>query len=157
MPLTVASECSQSQLVPRENGRNQGFLRCSFSLGEVPAAPASRCSHSIAAQVLPCSSALFAQIVDSDFAPTNKFQRPGSEPSRVGKGYQHAYRHRYQGTQAREQALQKSPMVAAFSSWSSPTAGKHGVSPAVLKESRSCSLAALFPKPRFWRRGRGAR
>lgn len=43
MPLTVASECSQSQLVPRENGRNQGFLRCSFSLGEVPAAPASRC------------------------------------------------------------------------------------------------------------------
>ena len=43
MPLTVASECSQSQLVPREIGRKQGFLGCSFSLGEVPAAPASRC------------------------------------------------------------------------------------------------------------------
>lgn len=42
MPLTVASECSQSQLVPREIGRKQGFLGCSFSLGEVPAAPASR-------------------------------------------------------------------------------------------------------------------
>lgn len=45
MPLTVASECSQSQLVPREIGRKQGFLGCSFSLGEVPAAPASRCSY----------------------------------------------------------------------------------------------------------------
>lgn len=44
MPLTVASECSQSQLVPREIGRKQGFLGCSFSLGEVPAAPASRLS-----------------------------------------------------------------------------------------------------------------
>ena len=45
MPLTVASECSQSQLVPREIGRKQGFLGCSFSLGEVPAAPASRCFY----------------------------------------------------------------------------------------------------------------
>ena len=45
MPLTVASECSQSQLVPREIGRKQGFLGCSFSLGEVPAAPASRCNQ----------------------------------------------------------------------------------------------------------------
>lgn len=107
MPLTVASECSQSQLVSREISRNQGFLRCSFSLGEVPAAPASRCGlapvicHLTAMSGMPsdqvgalrddggnhaaenASRAVVAAAQFYDFGRMLRFSLPGSSPAAV--------------------------------------------------------------------------
>ena len=87
MPLTVASECSQSQLVPREIGRKQGFLGCSFSLGEVPAAPAittcgRRSGWSAGARFPSCGRISPSQL-DAELLSLRRFQRIGKRHVRA--------------------------------------------------------------------------